>query len=82
MWRELLIQPAEEIADALTEDSDHGRYPRETRQVFGVGLTSREVAELLKKADAPAADIDHILRAHAGRLGDRGLPGRHRHRRL
>jgi hypothetical protein len=47
MWGELLAQPPAEIAAALTEDSPRGRLLRETRPVFGKGLTSREVADLL-----------------------------------
>jgi hypothetical protein len=54
MWQELLSQPPPEIAAALTEDSPRGRLLRETRPVFGKGLTSRDVAELIAHADAPA----------------------------
>jgi hypothetical protein len=54
MWQDLLLRPADEIAAALTEDSPRGRLLRETRPVFGKGLTSREVAELIADADAPA----------------------------
>jgi hypothetical protein len=43
-----------EIAATLTEDSPRGRLLRETRPVFGKGLTSREVAELIAHAVAPA----------------------------
>ncbi len=52
MWVELLRLPAEEIAAALIEDSARGRLLRETRPVFGRGLTSREVAALIEHADA------------------------------
>ena len=54
VWQELLSRPPAEIAAALTEDSAHGRLLRETRPVFGKGLTSREVADLIAHADAPA----------------------------
>jgi len=47
MWRELLSRSPAEIAAALTEDSPRGRLLRETAPVFGKGLTSREVAELI-----------------------------------
>jgi hypothetical protein len=53
MWRDLLNRPPAEIAAALTKDSAPGRLLRETRPVFGKGLTSREVAELIEHADAP-----------------------------
>jgi hypothetical protein len=52
MWLELLKQPAAEIAAALLEDTARGRLLRETRPVFGKGLTSREVAALIELADA------------------------------
>ena len=55
MWHELLARPPAEIAAALIEDSPRGRLLRETRPVFGKGLTSREVAELIAHADAPAS---------------------------
>jgi len=54
MWQELLSRPPAEIAAALTEGSPRGRLLRETRPVFGNGLTSRDVAELIAHADAPA----------------------------
>ena len=47
IWRELLDRPAEEIAAALTEDSDRGQLLRDTSPVFGNGFTSREVVALL-----------------------------------
>jgi hypothetical protein len=53
MWRDLLSRPPSEIAAALTEDCERGRLLRETRPVFGKGLTSREVAALIEHADAP-----------------------------
>jgi len=53
MWQDLLSRPPEEIAMALTEDSPRGRLLRETSPVFGKGLTSRDVAELIAHADAP-----------------------------
>ena len=55
MWEEVLSHPAAEIAAALTEDSPRGRLLRETSPVFGKGLTSRDLAELIAYADAPAA---------------------------
>jgi hypothetical protein len=54
MWLELLSRPPDEVAAALIEDSARGRLLRETRPVFGKGLTSREVAALIDRADAPA----------------------------
>jgi hypothetical protein len=45
-WIDFLRPPAE-IAAALTEDSPRGRLLRETAPVFGEGLTSREVADLI-----------------------------------
>jgi hypothetical protein len=54
MWLDLLSRPPAEIAAALTEDSSPGRLLRETRPVFGPGLTSREVANLIEHADASA----------------------------
>src|ERR1700734_2720495 len=51
MWQELLARPSVEIAASLTEDSRRGRLPRETRPVFGKGLTSREVADLIAHPD-------------------------------
>lgn len=54
MWRELLTKPPSEIAAALAEDSERGRLLRETRPVFGQGLSSREVVALLEQADAAA----------------------------
>jgi hypothetical protein len=53
MWQELLSRPPDEIAGALIEDSARGRLLRETRPVFGKGLTSREVVELIAHANAP-----------------------------
>lgn len=53
MWQDLLSRPPAEIAAALTEDNSRGQLLRETRPVFGKGLTSREVAELIAQADAP-----------------------------
>ncbi|MGA3004440.1 MAG: hypothetical protein ABSE20_22220 [Acetobacteraceae bacterium] len=54
MWDELLSRPPAEIAAALTEDSPRGRLLRETAPVFGKGLTSQEVAELIAHADVAA----------------------------
>lgn len=54
MWQELLSRPPAEIAAALTEDSPRGRLLRETAPVFGKGLTSREVAELIAHPDVAA----------------------------
>ena len=51
MWRDLLARSPAEIAAALTEDSPRGRLLRETRPVFGKGLTSRDVADLIARAD-------------------------------
>lgn len=55
MWDTLLARPPEEIASALVEDSPRGRLLRETRPVFGQGLTSQEVTALIERADAPSA---------------------------
>ena len=54
MWQELLSRTATEIAAALTEDSPRGRLLRETAPVFGKGLTSRDVAELIAHPDVAA----------------------------
>jgi hypothetical protein len=54
MWDELLAKSPVEVALALTEVSPRGQLLRETGPVFGKGLTSREVAELITHADAPA----------------------------
>jgi hypothetical protein len=54
MWQELLSRSPAEIATALTEDSPRGRLLRETRPVFGKGLTSREVADLIAHPDVAA----------------------------
>ena len=54
MWDELLSRPPAEIAAALTEDCPRGRLLRETAPVFGKGLTSQEVAELIAHADVAA----------------------------
>jgi hypothetical protein len=55
MWQDLLSRSPAEIAAALTEDSPRGRLLLETAPVFGKGLTSREVADLIVQAHAPAA---------------------------
>ena len=55
MWQALLAKPPAEIAAALTEDSPRGQLLRETAPVFGKGLTSRDVADLIAHAHAPAA---------------------------
>ena len=55
MWQELLQRAPAEIAAALTEDSARGRLLRETSPVFGEGLTSRDVAELIAHMDAAAS---------------------------
>jgi len=54
IWNDLLSRTPAEIATALTENSPHGRLLRETRPVFGKGLTSREIAGLIAQADAAA----------------------------
>jgi hypothetical protein len=53
-WREVLQLPPAEIAAALVEDTPRGQALRETRPVFGKGLSSREVVALLEAADAAA----------------------------
>jgi hypothetical protein len=65
IWQDLLSRPPAEIAAALTEDSPRGRLLPETRPVFGKGLTSRDVAELIEHVHDPGPDIGHILRAAA-----------------
>ena len=54
MWLATLLLPPTEIAEALVADTEHGRLLRETRPVFGKGLSSREVVALLEAADAAA----------------------------
>jgi hypothetical protein len=54
MWRDLLAKPASEIAAALVEDTERGQLLRETRPVFGQGLSSRDVVALVEQADAAA----------------------------
>jgi hypothetical protein len=54
IWRELLAKPASEIAAAVIEDGEGGQLLRETRPLFGRGLSSREVAALVEQADAEA----------------------------
>jgi hypothetical protein len=49
-WLALLDGGAERVAALLEEDSPQGQLARETRPVFGPGLTSREVARLLEAA--------------------------------
>lgn len=50
MWRDLLARSPAEIAGALVEDSERGRLLRETRPIFGKGLTSQEVTRLMEQA--------------------------------
>ena len=47
LWRAVLARPAPEVAALLVEDSPRGQYARETRPVFGRGLSSQDVARLL-----------------------------------
>jgi hypothetical protein len=54
-WRALLQRPPAEIAAALSDDTPCGQALRETRPVFGKGLSSREVVALLEAADDPQA---------------------------
>jgi hypothetical protein len=54
MWQELLSRSPAEIAAALIEDSPRGRLLRETAPVFGKGLTSREIADLIAHPDVAA----------------------------
>jgi hypothetical protein len=54
-WRALLQRLPAEIAAALVEDTPRGQALRETRPVFGKGLSSREVVALLEAADAAAS---------------------------
>jgi hypothetical protein len=52
MWHAVLQLPPAKIAAALIEDSAYGQALRETRPVFGKGLSSQEVVALLEAADA------------------------------
>jgi hypothetical protein len=54
-WRAMLRLPSAEIAAALVEDTERGQLLRETRPVFGKGLSSRQVVALLEAADAAAS---------------------------
>jgi hypothetical protein len=53
-WREVLQLPPAEITAALVEDTPRAQALRETRPVFGKGLSSQEVAALLGAADDAA----------------------------
>lgn len=53
-WLALLDEGAERVAALLVEDSPEGQLARETRPVFGDGLTPREVRALLDSAAAAA----------------------------
>ena len=55
MWRAMLRLPPTEIAEALVADTERGQLLRETRPVFGKGLSSRDVVALLEAADAAAS---------------------------
>jgi hypothetical protein len=55
MWRDVLKLPPSEIAAALVADTARGQLLRETRPVFGKGLSSREVVALLEVAVAAAS---------------------------
>jgi hypothetical protein len=55
MWRAVLRLSPAEIAAELVADTARGQFLRETRPVFGKGLTSRQVAALLEAADAAAS---------------------------
>jgi hypothetical protein len=46
-WRAVLALPPEQIAALLVEDSPRGQLLRETRPVFGRGLSAQDVARLL-----------------------------------
>lgn len=50
MWRESLTISAAEIAQALIEHSERGQLLRETRPIFGKGLTSQNVSRLMVQA--------------------------------
>jgi len=52
MWRAVLRLPPTEIAAGLVADTARRQLLRETRPVFGKGLTSREVVTLLEAAGA------------------------------
>jgi hypothetical protein len=55
MWRAMLRLPPAEIASALVADTPRGQLLRETRPVFGKGLSSRQVVALLEAADGAAS---------------------------
>jgi hypothetical protein len=55
MWRATLRLAPAEIATELVADTERGQLLRETRPVFGKGLSSREVVALLEAADAAAS---------------------------
>jgi hypothetical protein len=46
-WRAVLALPPEQVAALLVEDSPESQALRETRPVFGRGLSSQDVARLL-----------------------------------
>lgn len=46
-WRAVLALPAAQVAALLVEDSAEGQALRETRPVFGGGLSSQDVARLV-----------------------------------
>lgn len=46
-WRVVLALPAAQVAALLVEDSAEGQALRETRPVFGRGLSSQDVARLV-----------------------------------
>jgi hypothetical protein len=52
IWDALLDRPPQEIAARLLEDSEAGRYLRETRPPFGV-TTSAQVAKLIERLGPP-----------------------------
>jgi hypothetical protein len=55
MWCAMLRLSPAEIAAALVADTTRGQLLRETRPVFGRGLSSREVVALLEADDAAAS---------------------------
>jgi hypothetical protein len=55
MWGAVLRLPPTEIARALVADTPRGQLLRETRPVFGKGLSSREVVALLEAVGAAAS---------------------------
>ncbi len=81
MWDELLSKSPAQVAAALAEDSPRTAASGNRPGVWQGADIVREVAELMAHADAPAFDIDHILRAAASRYRGYSQLRHGRHRR-